>query len=657
MMRKTLLAAMVASQCLLASTVVTAQQVQTNTFTVPITMDELRALNQEQLDGIIGQLSAQIEDERMSMVEVFLESNDIECLDLWIEGLCLWMIVKVTPLGVSVSFEFTPRISHYNPDFVVASYPRIGASPIVESDILYEKIQTVVSKITLDLLTDNPIPEKYENEDEFGGRSAESQAKKKSIAMYSETDVIGHPGNVVTLIASGGDLFGDVGTLVAENVMAAGQIAQESQQQAGRILNELSGGSGRVLPSTAGNVSEWQNRLGFGGGDVEQWEDQIALPAQLGVSQLINTALDSFGAINDAIDTLITPGSVADLQNQATDYLENIDEHINDAVADSDAFQDLQNSVGSTASTLGLTEAEIAQINGSSIDSDEVGTAAVNHLREELDALSDEEISDLFEGALRDELTGQIDEFTEAYDDIGTALQGLQSTGVSMGGGLPGFCPRDTSILTPHYLSGLNVLSWRYQLPELAYPQSYAFPIPGSEYFVGSFNAGALPAPTQSDGTVASWASAVELPDWSTWGNIYPRSGWIAQPDEVKNRALAAFRATHVATRTGQAHLYNYAEPKPPRDDMLVWSPEPLTANDRRTGSWQMLSPKKTGECSLLQDSPINSGVVNTRDPAMTSESGQYIFNVWRQYQCCNKPSSSGFKVYLDTIPVRIRII
>ncbi len=40
------------------------------------------------------------------------------------------------------------------------------------------------------------------------------------------------------------------------------------------------------------------------------------------------------------------------------------------------------------------------------------------------------------------------------------------------------------------------------------------------------------------------------------WGNVYPRQGFLVQPDDFKAAAVMAQRAGDVITRNGQPHVY-----------------------------------------------------------------------------------------------------
>jgi len=90
---------------------------------------------------------------------------------------------------------------------------------------------------------------------------------------------------------------------------------------------------------------------------------------------------------------------------------------------------------------------------------------------------------------------------------------------------------------------------------------------------------------------------------------------------------------------------------------MKIRHPDALDPNNPKTGAWQMIYPKKVKGCSLLQDSPIDAAVGVPKDPLLASENGSYLYNVWRRYQCCPRPSKSGKKVFLGRVEARVKIL
>ncbi len=183
------------------------------------------------------------------------------------------------------------------------------------------------------------------------------------------------------------------------------------------------------------------------------------------------------------------------------------------------------------------------------------------------------------------------------------------------------YCPSSASYFNPYFLSGLDALAWRWQLPEVAYPQSL---VPGLR----------------------------EVGDWplNTWGAVYPRSGWLAQPDQPKAAAVAAQRVGDIITRGQAVHISQELASggMEESDNKLVWRPEALKEGDDKTGDWQMLAPNADTGCAVF-------GADDTLSPAGWSggklaAGGDYAWTLWRPYSCC-KTMDGIFLGYIDILP------
>ena len=214
-------------------------------------------------------------------------------------------------------------------------------------------------------------------------------------------------------------------------------------------------------------------------------------------------------------------------------------------------------------------------------------------------------------------------------DAIGHPMNTL--AGVVSGTGL--LCQSQTTPFFPYFLSGLDALSWRQEVPEIFYPASW---IPGLR-------------------EIGAWPV-------QTWGSVHPRTGWTTQAEEPKAAAINAQRAGDIVTRTTQPHIYvslsgdSYMHNDVIReidnwvDDgsgMLtnrrshifsgqkVWPPGPLVEKDHRTGTWQMLVPKPESTCDVfgINDLASSKGWGGGR----LDSAGDYVWNLWRPYKCCRR--------------------
>lgn len=108
------------------------------------------------------------------------------------------------------------------------------------------------------------------------------------------------------------------------------------------------------------------------------------------------------------------------------------------------------------------------------------------------------------------------------------------------------------------------------------------------------------------------------------WGNVYPRSGFLHQPNDLKAAAVMAQRAGDVVTRSGQVHVYQplIAQPQPG-----YWPAGELRETEIRTGKWQQLAPVVSQTCGVFPD----------QSPAVQSQDGGYAWALWRPYSCCKR--------------------
>lgn len=148
----------------------------------------------------------------------------------------------------------------------------------------------------------------------------------------------------------------------------------------------------------------------------------------------------------------------------------------------------------------------------------------------------------------------------------------------------------------PYLLSTFDTLAWRYNLPEMLYPEAL---IPGRRE-VGSMASG------------------------DVWGNLYPRGGFVQQADDYKAAAVVAQRAGDAITRRGQPHLY---QPLLAKAQPGYWPAEALHESDASSGQWQRLQPDLSMNCAVFP----HAGVLPQ------AEDGAYIWALWRPYSCCKK--------------------
>ncbi|ALI05276.1 MULTISPECIES: TIGR03756 family integrating conjugative element protein [Pseudomonas] len=155
-------------------------------------------------------------------------------------------------------------------------------------------------------------------------------------------------------------------------------------------------------------------------------------------------------------------------------------------------------------------------------------------------------------------------------------------------------CASGATAFMPYYLSTLDSLAWRHGIPESLYPESL---VPGIRE-IGRQLAGNM------------------------WGNVYPRQGFLVQPDDFKAAAVMAQRAGDFITRAWQPHVYVPLTPAP-RDG--YWPPGPIVENDASTHKWQLLSPLVQPTCAIFPSDSVQSA------------DGGYAWSLWRPYSCCKR--------------------
>ena len=156
------------------------------------------------------------------------------------------------------------------------------------------------------------------------------------------------------------------------------------------------------------------------------------------------------------------------------------------------------------------------------------------------------------------------------------------------------FCQGAGTAFMPYLLSTLDTLAWRYNVPEMVYPEAL---IPGLRE-VGA-------------------RTTLNL-----WGNVYPRGGFLHQTDDHKAGAVVAQRAGDVVTRFGQVHVY---QPLLAISQPGYWPAGALLEGNASTGKWQELTPVLSSSCTVFP----RSGFLTQ------AQQGDYAWALWRPYACC----------------------
>ena len=160
-------------------------------------------------------------------------------------------------------------------------------------------------------------------------------------------------------------------------------------------------------------------------------------------------------------------------------------------------------------------------------------------------------------------------------------------------------CDSQTTPFQPYFLSSLDFFAWRFDMPEMFYPEALV--------------------PFMREMGKAG----------DQWGNIYPRSGSVTQTHDYKASAVVAQRIADIISRPGQAHVYLSATKT---SGGGKWYPKEVKEGDETTHKWQMLSPKMESSCSIFPDGHAFSGYGDK-----LSKKENYSWALWRPYACCKR--------------------
>lgn len=608
---------------------------------------------------------------RMNFIEAFTESNVGQCVEFNLDGAAFFtkLSFSIFPPFVSVKFFLSPVTSHYNPDFLVTSYSRLGDSPLFESYIALGRPQNTVAKPMVELLTGREVPQTWYETDQWSGVSSDHKRESHTSLQYYESEVFGHPGNIYTWASKA--YRGELGMAVPGTdlltVIPASIAAIPNH--VGNVLQDVANNAGTTLGA------------GFSEGAKETF-DPVALAKNAFVGELQNMVNDT--QIGLALDRVVE-GQADDLQEEAVIVYQNT------------LSSNL--SVASDAAADAIPGRFVPPVDpNESVDPSEDPDEPTTFPRIDIAGLPDQAVEELRErfgglsaANIASTAASEVGEATEKVQEIVTLFQTLNEghfadiqqvfqPGVSFEPmGFSGFCPSDVREFRPYYLSGTNILSWRFKIPELVYPQTY---VP----FSNKTTIGELFPGTNNNPFTA-------LAESQNYGSVYPRNGYLLQPDRLKAAAVTAFRAAHVVTRPGQPHIYREAKavdhPKFMEFDN-GYETFKVNSKIRKSGSvylnpfqdekgrWQLVysegaeidkschrfgSPDVNPSLTEGEATPRLIGDVENSLPIQwtenkVSQDGDYIFNLWRRYRCAPEPQGSNvFHLFNIVLPSPISII
>lgn len=160
--------------------------------------------------------------------------------------------------------------------------------------------------------------------------------------------------------------------------------------------------------------------------------------------------------------------------------------------------------------------------------------------------------------------------------------------------------PSVATMYFPYYSSLLDAYAWRFPALERFYPGSV---VPGL-HDVGK----------------------IILHDW---GSVYPRNGYVNQPDDAKAAAVIALRASTIITQSAQPHLYS------PLSNSCGdhCSVDPVKENSVNA-QFQMIYPTAEKQCIVFGASDINQTTPWQTEAAIQGNN-RYVWILWRHYHGC----------------------
>ena len=152
----------------------------------------------------------------------------------------------------------------------------------------------------------------------------------------------------------------------------------------------------------------------------------------------------------------------------------------------------------------------------------------------------------------------------------------------------------------PYYSSLLDAYAWRFPALERLYPGSL---VPG----------------LHEVGTLV-------LHDW---GPVYPRNGYVNQPDDAKAAAVDALRASSIITSTAAPHVYN-----PLLNNCGKHCTSSSAVENNALTQYQLIYPVAEKQCVVFGGSDATS-LQPWETAASMAGSNRYVWVMWRHYSGC----------------------
>lgn len=128
-------------------------------------------------------------------------AGDLACLNFRINGVCLYLVC--TPVGCTV--ETSIQFRHFNPSLIVTSYNSLGESPWDESRNAFGALQVGANQGQFSILGVNPLSlaggGKF-SDDSQTREPEDSEPDRSKHMVFKDAEVIGSPGNILSIAGS-----------------------------------------------------------------------------------------------------------------------------------------------------------------------------------------------------------------------------------------------------------------------------------------------------------------------------------------------------------------------------------------------------------------------------------------------------------------------
>lgn len=121
-----------------------------------------------------------------------------------------------------------------------------------------------------------------------------------------------------------------------------------------------------------------------------------------------------------------------------------------------------------------------------------------------------------------------------------------------------------------------------------------------------------------------------------SFGDIYPRTSSVRQDNRYLGSMVIAQRAANIVGGSSALHIATDLEKTV--TGYKTWAPKDIKEGDGSIAKWQRSYPR--GDSASCKAFPISSTSTFKFDSSDYSETQNYLYTLWRRYECCKKRGS-----------------